>query len=166
MYKGEATSTMRCMIVRITALVVTALLLVACVAAGDLAVAPVTPTRPPAGDFPTPEPLALPRIPHAVAGFDDCLICHSPEGGKPIPANHALYTVDRCLGCHRAALEVTPTVTLTAQPMAHPFEGRQECSLCHAPQRLEMPNDHYTMDLEECTECHTPPATPVASPGP
>lgn len=150
-------STLLHMGVRATTLAAIALLLVACVAAGDLAVAPVTPTRPPVADFPTPEPLALPRIPHAVAGFDDCLICHSPEGGKPIPANHALYTVDRCLHCHRPAIEVTPTITPTPQPMPHPLVGRKDCSLCHAPQRLEMPSDHYTMDLDKCTECHTPP---------
>lgn len=138
----------------LTALV---LLLAACTTAGDVAVHSPTPPVPPAGDFPTAEPLTLPRIPHAVAGFDDCLICHSPQGTQPIPANHALYTVDRCLHCHRPAIEVTPTITPTPQPMPHPLVGRKDCSLCHAPQRLEMPSDHYTMDLDKCTECHTPP---------
>ena len=156
-------STMLRIMVRTAALAAVVIVLVACVAAGAPgADPPATPTMLPIDRFPTPEASGRPRIPHAVAGFDDCLICHSPEGGKPIPANHALYTVDRCLGCHRPALETTPAVTLTPQPMAHPLAGREDCILCHAPRRLEMPSDHDTRAVEECTDCHLPPATPSA----
>ncbi len=161
-HEGDAMSTMLRTMVRTTTLAATVLLLVACTAVSGPTAVPATPTSPPPSAFPTAEPLALPRIPHAVEGFTNCLICHSPEGGKPIPANHALYTVDRCLDCHRPALAITSTVTLTPQPMAHPIAGHEDCSLCHAPDRLEMPNDHYTMDQQECTECHLPPADPSA----
>ena len=141
---------------RTTILAMSILLLTACLAVGDLATAPVA-TPLPLGSFPTPEPHTVPLIPHTVTGITDCLICHSPAGTQSIPANHAQYTNDRCLGCHRPSVEVTPTVTLTPQPMPHAMTGRQECYFCHAPRRLEMPRDHDTLALETCTECHTPP---------
>jgi Zn finger protein HypA/HybF involved in hydrogenase expression len=44
-----------------------------------------------------------PRIPHAVAGFVACQYCHSTgrEGAPVNPANHAGYTNDVCLTCHK-----------------------------------------------------------------
>jgi nitrate/TMAO reductase-like tetraheme cytochrome c subunit len=43
-----------------------------------------------------------PAIPHELAGRDNCLVCHSPDGGmKPAPANHAGRTVDTCQTCHK-----------------------------------------------------------------
>jgi len=43
-----------------------------------------------------------PAIPHELAGRDNCLVCHSPDGSmKPAPANHAGRTVDTCKTCHK-----------------------------------------------------------------
>ena len=43
-----------------------------------------------------------PAIPHDLAGRDDCLMCHNPDGGmKPAPANHAGRTADTCQTCHQ-----------------------------------------------------------------
>ena len=46
--------------------------------------------------------VAAPAIPHDLAGRDNCLMCHNPEGGmKPAPADHAGRTNDTCQACHR-----------------------------------------------------------------
>ena len=43
-----------------------------------------------------------PAIPHELAGRDNCLVCHNPDGGmKPAPANHAGRTADTCQTCHK-----------------------------------------------------------------
>jgi hypothetical protein len=43
-----------------------------------------------------------PAIPHDLAGRDNCLVCHNPDGGmKPAPANHAGRTTDTCQTCHK-----------------------------------------------------------------
>jgi nitrate/TMAO reductase-like tetraheme cytochrome c subunit len=43
-----------------------------------------------------------PAIPHDLAGRDDCLACHNPEGGmKPAPADHVGRTNDTCQTCHK-----------------------------------------------------------------
>jgi predicted CXXCH cytochrome family protein len=47
---------------------------------------------------------APPAIPHDLAGRDNCLTCHNPEGGiKPAPKDHAGRTNDLCQGCHKPA---------------------------------------------------------------
>ena len=46
----------------------------------------------------------IPSIPHAVAGQENCLACHNPDGGmKPAPADHAGRPVESCQGCHKPA---------------------------------------------------------------
>lgn len=96
-----------------------------------------------------------PLMPHPLLNNMDCTACHNPRSTVPIPANHALYTGAECLRCHEAALPSTPGPTPTPQPMAHPIEGRETCSLCHAADRLELPADHRDDTDEKCTECHT-----------
>jgi predicted CXXCH cytochrome family protein len=57
----------------------------------------------PAPAAPATEGEGAPSIPHAVAGRDDCLICHNPVGGlKPAPADHAGRSNDVCQGCHKS----------------------------------------------------------------
>jgi hypothetical protein len=44
-----------------------------------------------------------PEITHELAGRDDCLMCHDPEGQvKPAPSNHADYANEQCALCHKA----------------------------------------------------------------
>ena len=44
----------------------------------------------------------VPAIPHDLAGRDDCLMCHNPEGGmKPAPKDHVGRTADQCQTCHK-----------------------------------------------------------------
>ena len=44
-------------------------------------------------------------IPHDLAGREDCLMCHNPNGGiKPAPADHVGRTSDQCQSCHKPAL--------------------------------------------------------------
>ena len=45
---------------------------------------------------------APPPIKHDIAGRENCLICHNPEGKiKPAPKNHIGRTVDACRACHK-----------------------------------------------------------------
>jgi len=46
-----------------------------------------------------------PKIPHAIAGSEDCLSCHSSSGVKPYPASHAKQGLDntKCQKCHQTA---------------------------------------------------------------
>ena len=43
-----------------------------------------------------------PKIPHEIAGREDCLACHGVGGTKPYPAWHAkrAFTDEKCLKCH------------------------------------------------------------------
>jgi Doubled CXXCH motif (Paired_CXXCH_1) len=43
-----------------------------------------------------------PAIPHDLAGRDNCLLCHNPDGGvKPAPQDHVGRTSDQCQMCHK-----------------------------------------------------------------
>jgi len=45
---------------------------------------------------------APPAIPHDLAGRDNCLTCHNPEGGlKPAPKDHAGRANETCQACHK-----------------------------------------------------------------
>jgi nitrate/TMAO reductase-like tetraheme cytochrome c subunit len=45
---------------------------------------------------------APPFIPHDLAGRDNCLTCHTPEGGvKPAPKDHAGRANETCQACHK-----------------------------------------------------------------
>lgn len=42
-----------------------------------------------------------PAIPHDLAGREDCLSCHAPNGQVPVPADHAGRENDMCPVCHK-----------------------------------------------------------------
>jgi hypothetical protein len=46
---------------------------------------------------------AFPKIPHNVAGREDCRACHGVKGIADLPPNHANRPVELCLGCHKPA---------------------------------------------------------------
>jgi hypothetical protein len=65
-------------------------------------------------------------IPHPLEGRADCLLCHSSEGIRPYPADHAGRTNPTCTVCHQqisgAVSGVTPTKT------AEPDSGGNDAS--------------------------------------
>ena len=50
----------------------------------------------------SPGVAALPKIPHALEGRTDCLLCHETGGIKPFPKEHNGRSQDTCLNCHRS----------------------------------------------------------------
>jgi hypothetical protein len=117
-------------------------------------------------------------IPHPIAGREDCLVCHGPQGVRPFPADHAGRSKDICAGCHMPPAEAAPTAAPTAAAEAtpttppagpapaipHSLEGRADCLLCHGPTGvLPFPADHAGRSTDTCTGCHTPPPTPTPS---
>ena len=103
---------------------------------------------------PTATRQSPPVIPHPIANFSDCTACHHPRSRVPIPASHAQYKPDSCLDCHVSVITSTQTTMPTPPPASHSFEGREQCSLCHAAGRLELPPDHREYADQKCAECH------------
>jgi hypothetical protein len=66
--------------------------------AAAAAEATTEPTATPGGEGAT---AGAPPIPHDLAGRDDCLVCHSAGGLKPVPGDHAGRTKDVCQTCHK-----------------------------------------------------------------
>ena len=65
--------------------------------------AEAAPTAESAGAAAT-EPASAPSassIPHDVAGREDCLLCHGPNGVRPNPADHVGRTNATCVACHK-----------------------------------------------------------------
>ena len=128
-------------------------------------------------------------FPHTLAGRDNCLTCHNPDGGiKPAPKDHAGRTNDMCQGCHKPATSASPTAAptaasgtgaATATPAAsagggappaipHDLAGRDNCLTCHNPDGgiKPAPKDHAGRTNDTCQGCHKPatPASPTATP--
>ncbi len=131
----------------------------------------------------TPEPTAGPApataaphgtseaagIPHAIAGHEDCLLCHGPQGVRPYPVDHAGRSTQTCTACHSPLAQVGPTagetpvatdestVAGSASPIPHDLEGREECLLCHGLGSAESyPADHEGRANSTCVACHKP----------
>jgi hypothetical protein len=62
-----------------------------------------TPVTPRAGQpTPAPAPAGIQAIPHDLAGRDNCLMCHNPEGNiKPAPKDHVGRANETCQMCHK-----------------------------------------------------------------
>ncbi len=104
---------------------------------------------------------AVPVIPHELAGRDNCLMCHDPNGGlKPAPANHAGRTNDTCQTCHKpASPAATPAAggsTVQAPVIPHELAGRDNCLMCHDPNGglKPAPADHAGRTADTCQTCH------------
>ncbi|MEJ5197389.1 MAG: cytochrome b/b6 domain-containing protein [Anaerolineae bacterium] len=101
-------------------------------------------------------------IKHEIAGKEQCLTCHGPNGISPMPANHEGRPQESCLVCHKPGPMPTPGA---AKPSAgapgvipHALEGKEKCDLCHAgPGSLKpVPADHTGRSNDTCTACHKP----------
>jgi nitrate/TMAO reductase-like tetraheme cytochrome c subunit len=121
---------------------------------------------------------APPAIPHDLAGRDNCLTCHNPDGGiKPAPRDHAGRTNDTCQACHKPTTPAGPTATpaaglgtavATTAPGAvageappaipHDLAGRDNCLTCHNPDGgiKPAPKDHAGRANDTCQGCHKP----------
>lgn len=115
-------------------------------------------------------------IPHAVAGREDCLMCHGKQGSVPVPADHEGRTNDVCQACHQEggpAGEPEKTAgdqeaAPTAQPQGgagvvpHAIAGREDCLSCHvAGSMIGIPADHSGRENSTCLACHG--GSPAAS---
>ena len=117
-----------------------------------------------------------PAIPHDLAGRDNCLLCHNPDGGlKPAPGDHAGRTNDSCQICHQpvaasaTTAEATPTPSLEgprggAPAIPHDLAGRDNCLLCHNPDGgvKPAPRDHAGRTTDQCQMCHKPAVVPAS----
>lgn len=94
-------------------------------------------------------------IEHAVAGREDCLSCHRPDGGvKESPDNHAGFGNDLCLTCH--APEGGDLASSRAERIPHPVDGWDNCGFCHQPEAglKPSPRNHADFGNDGCRACH------------
>ena len=100
-----------------------------------------------------PAPSVAPTIPHPLKGMGECLTCHGSGTDKPAPANHAAFTPDMCVNCHKAAETATSPGAVPAIP--HQVEGMGECKNCHGPEGIKpAPANHAAFTPAMCTNCH------------
>lgn len=102
-------------------------------------------------------PAKPPVVQHDLEGRDACLACHSGamEAIPGVPESHAGRTDEACLLCHAAD---SPVQTADAAAIPHDLEGRDACSMCHAPGAMEAipdaPASHEGIGDNHCTLCH------------
>jgi hypothetical protein len=51
---------------------------------------------------------AAPRVQHSLDRLPDCLVCHGPDGLRPMPEQHPVWPEGDCLTCHLRPQGVTP----------------------------------------------------------
>ncbi len=100
---------------------------------------------------------AIPVIPHAVEGWDDCLACHQTGvgGGAQVPDDHTNWTSDICRGCHPPG--ATRIVPVPAPDIGHAVEEESDCRACHQTGiggASKFPADHSDWPNEICRFCH------------
>lgn len=109
-------------------------------------------------------PIAVPAVPHATAGREDCVPCHGAGQMRPFPADHQGRTNDTCLACHQLnAAATTPLSTsVVPTPISEPMLfGENSCVTCH--QGLGGASAQNTADWQAsvhasqgvgCVSCH------------
>ncbi len=110
---------------------------------------------------------AIPPVPHATEGRENCLACHDTGGVRPFPADHAGRTSDTCLGCHQVqATAATAAPAAAAIPaVPHATEGRENCLACHDTGGVKpFPADHAGRTSDTCLGCHQAGAAPTPAP--
>jgi cytochrome b subunit of formate dehydrogenase len=116
-----------------------------------------TPVRPPTA---TPD-LALiseigfsgdvSAISHPIAGREDCLECHGPEGPLPYPLNHDVFELADCQVCHALDGEKPGP-----EPVRHSLVERELCQDCHQPDLLPQSHQEADFNNRKCLVCHPP----------
>jgi mono/diheme cytochrome c family protein len=100
-------------------------------------------------------------LPHDIKGLEDCFLCHSAAGPKPMKDTHPWASKDTCLSCH--PLSPTPEPAPVADPIPakvpqipHVLDSLQDCLLCHAPGAPKpISNNHPWSTNDTCQACHT-----------
>lgn len=114
---------------------------------------------------PPSAPPAATRIPHSIAGLEDCFSCHGVGSVRPYPADHVGRTNAQCIVCH-AAPQVTsppPATPPVAISIPHSITGLDDCLVCHGPGSVRpYPANHVGRTNTLCTICHQP--SPVTVP--
>jgi hypothetical protein len=90
-------------------------------------------------------------IPHPIAGWEDCLECHGPEGPVPYPGNHKAFELTDCQVCH--ALDSKKP---GPKPIRHSLIERELCKNCHAPDLLPPSHQNADFNNRKCLICHLP----------
>jgi formate dehydrogenase gamma subunit len=113
-----------------------------------------------------PETLAAPKIPHSIAGQEQCLVCHSRPGIIPFPSNHQGRPVESCRICHKPGPVVKSMVSGSQKargksggPKAvpHPTDKApyNNCLACHGLGKVRpFPENHANASVKNCTVCH------------
>lgn len=109
-------------------------------------------------------------IPHALAGREDCQLCHGLTGVSPYPPDHEGRPNATCVACHKeqpappSSPEAAPTETEqsaaagVAAPIPHELAGREDCLLCHGLTGVSpYPPDHEGRPNVTCVACHPQP---------
>ena len=94
-------------------------------------------------------------IPHSVAGRENCVSCHRPDGGvKASPGSHAGFGNDLCLTCH--APRGGTVASSPAGSIPHPLDGWANCGFCHQPGTglKPSPQSHAGFGNDGCRACH------------
>jgi len=92
------------------------------------------------------------KIPHAVAGQQNCLACHGPSVVWPMPDNHDGRELADCGKCHGNG-----SLDPHAVPHNLKLEKNKDCISCHHLQETY----HRRNDNQTCMMCHQ---VPVGSP--
>lgn len=97
-----------------------------------------------------------PRMPHPVAGKEQCLTCHAANANPNIgsqPASHQ-FPVTACAMCHQPRTNAPPAVPHATT------EAFQQCRTCHVANSPmgapAVPAFHGTWPLAVCGMCHLP----------
>jgi hypothetical protein len=99
-------------------------------------------------------------VTHDLEGRDNCLMCHTP-GAMPqvpdVPESHKGRTVETCMWCHGPDSDM---VKIGAPAIPHTLEGRDNCTMCHAPGAMpqvpDEPENHEGRTVDQCQWCHKP----------
>ncbi|MEJ2246030.1 MAG: hypothetical protein P8Y80_08160 [Acidobacteriota bacterium] len=109
--------------------------------------------------------VAAPRIPHPVAGLQECNGCHGESRFVPVPVDHQGRPVESCRICHKSGPLSGWKVPATGeksqdngglQAPPHPTTGPYEnCLVCHGIGKMNpFPDHHANTSMENCTLCH------------
>ena len=94
----------------------------------------------------------IPALGHPLAGWTECLTCHTNEKlGRSAPGHQGIAQTE-CLGCHKEA-QPGPAIT-----QAHANLNRP-CLDCHGT-LAHLPTSMVGRDQDECWLCHKPLASP------
>jgi hypothetical protein len=101
----------------------------------------------------------IPAMGHPLAGWTECLTCHSSDKlGRAAPG-HAGITQDQCTNCHKEPVQ-GPVITQAHANLDRP------CLDCHGSV-AHLPTSMVGRDQTDCVLCHKPnPSPPPIKPHP